>query len=293
MSKFAIASLDELWLRGALVESRLMHGVATQRGDAIEASDARDEELIRACELAMDEAREMVAALRDARVRIVVRATNEAEAETTMTIGVGGVSVVTTPANALADFELLHRVRNGSAPLRGAIVWRNGSAAVLLHEAFGHASEHDAPPVAWPSWLSIDAPLVSRRETFRDVPLMRMSHLIARQTNAPFVLPDERIDVELVAGGAYDPITDMVTIDVAVQLVAGGAYDPLTDVVTIDVAVSSAGPFTIRRSRAEIAASIAGASGETIRYPGVICSREGQELYVASHAPVMIADGLL
>ena len=127
-------------------------------------------------------------------------------------------------------------------------------------------------PVKWPSWLSIDAPLVSRRETFRDVPLARMTHLIARQTDAPFALPGERIEV---------------------QLIAGGAYDPLSDIVTIDVAVSSAGPFTIRRPRAEVAASLAGASGEPIRYPGVICSREGQELYVASHAPVMITDGLL
>ena len=272
MSTFAIASRDELWLRGALTDSRLMHGIATQRGDAIEASDARDERLVRVCESAMDEARATIAPLRDARVRVVVRATNDGEVETTMTIAIDGISVVTTPSNAIGDYELLHRVRNGSSPLRGPIVWLNGSAAVLLHEAFGHASEHDAPPVAWPSWLSIDAPLASRRETFRDVPLMRMTHLIARQTNAPFVLPDARVDVELIAGGAYDPITD---------------------IVTIDVAVSSAGPFTIRRSRAEMAASITGASGEPIRYPGVICSREGQELYVASHAPVMITDGLL
>jgi hypothetical protein len=275
MTTFAIASRDELWLRGVLVESRLMHGLATQRGDAIEASDARDERLVRACDSAIDAARATVAALRDARVRVVVRATRENDVETvetTMTIAVDGVSVVTTPSDALTDSELLHRPRNVAAPLRGAIVWQNGSAAVLLHEAFGHASEHDAAPVAWPSWLSIDAPLVSRRETFRDVPLTRMTYLIARQTDAPFALPGERIEV---------------------QLVAGGGYDPITDVVTVDVAVSSAGPFTIRRSRAEIAASLAGASGEPIRYPGVICSREGQELYVASHAPVMITDGLL
>jgi hypothetical protein len=271
MSTFAIASRDELWLRGALVESRLIHGVATQRGDAIEASDARDERLVRACDSAIGEARAAVASFRDARVRIVVRATNDGDVETTMTVGIDGVSVVTTPSNALGDYELLRRARNGSAPLRGSIVWSNGSAAVLLHEAFGHASEHDAAPVAWPSWLAIDAPLVSRRETFRDVPLMRMTHLIATQSNAPFALPDERVEV---------------------QLIARGAYDPITDIVTIDVAVSSAGPFTIRRSRAEIAASLRGASGEPIRYPGVICSREGQELYVASHAPVMITDGL-
>jgi hypothetical protein len=272
MSKFAIASRDELWLRGTLVESRLMHGAATQRGDSIEASDARDDELVRACDSATEKTRAEVASFRDARVRIVVRATNDGDVETTMTIGIGGVSVVTTPSNALADYELLHRARNGSAPLHGAIVWLNGSGAVLLHEAFGHASEQDAAPVAWPSWLSIDAPLVSRRETFRDVPLMRMTHLIATQSNAPFALPDERVEVQLVAGGGYDPITDNVTIDIA---------------------VSSAGPFTIRRSRAEIAASITGASGDPFRYPGVICSREGQELYVASHAPVMITDGLL
>ena len=275
MTTFSIASRDELWLRGALVESRLMHGVATQRGNSIEASDARDERLVRACDSAIDAARATVAALRDARVRVVVRATREDDVEaieTTMTIAVDGVSVVTTPSNALADYELLHRPRTSGAPLRGAIVWQNGSAAVLLHEAFGHASEHDAAPVAWPSWLSIEAPLVSRRETFRDVPLMRMMHLTARQTNAPFALPDSPIEVQLVAGGGYDPVTDMVTVDVA---------------------VSSAGSFTIRRLRAEIAASLAGASGEPVRYPGVVCSREGQELYVASHAPVMITDGLL
>jgi len=275
MTTFSIASRDELWVSGALVETRLMHGVATQRGDSIEASDARDERLVRACDSAIDTARATVAALRDARVRVVVRATreNDVEAvETTMTVAVDGVSVVTTPSDALTDYELLHRPRRGAAPLRGAIVWQNGSAAVLLHEAFGHASEHDAAPVAWPSWLSIEAPLVSRRETFRDVPLLRMTHLIARQTDAPFALPDSLIEV---------------------QLVAGGGYDPMTDIVTVDVAVSSAGPFTIRRSRAEVAASLAGASGEPIRYPGVICSREGQELYVASHAPVMITDGLL
>jgi hypothetical protein len=272
---FAIASRDELWLRGALIESRLMHGVARQRGDAIEASDARDEGLLHACESALDEARAAVASLHDERVRVVVRATREngvESVETTMTIAIDGVSVVTTPSNAAADYELLHRARNGTAPLRGPIVWRNGSAAVLLHEAFGHASEHQVSPVAWPSWLSIEASLTPRRESFRDVPLMRMSHLVASQTNAPFALPDEHIEV---------------------QLVAGGAYDPITDVVTIDVGISSAGRFTIRRSRAEIAASLSCASGEPIRYPGVICSREGQELYVASYAPVMITDGLV
>ena len=59
---FAIAWRDQLWLRGALTESRLMHGIARQRGDSIEASDARDARLVRACDSAMDAARATVAA---------------------------------------------------------------------------------------------------------------------------------------------------------------------------------------------------------------------------------------
>jgi hypothetical protein len=276
-STFAIASRDELWLRVALSESRLMHGQARQHGLTIDATNARDEDLIRACDDAIDNVRSTIAALRDARVRVVVRATREDDVEsveTTITVSIGGMSVVTTPADAVADYELLRSLA-GSKPTIALgllpIVWQNGSAAVLLHEAIGHAHEHDAAPVPWPAWLSVDAPLVTRRETFRDVPLPRMKHLIATQTAAPFVLPGERIEI---------------------QLIAGGAYDPVTDIVTITVAISSAGPFTIRRPRAEIAAAISGAAGEPIRYPGVICSREGQELYVASHAPVMITDAL-
>jgi hypothetical protein len=276
-STFAIASRDELWLRGALSESRLMHGEARQHRKAIDASDAYDGNLVRACDEAVDNARSTIAALGDSRVRVVARATREDDGEcveTTITISIGGLSVVTTLSNAIADYELLRRLAGSKpamAPGSFPIVWQNGSAAVLLHEAIGHAHEHNAAPVRWPAWLSVDAPLVMRRETFRDVPLPRMKHLIATQTGAPFVLSDERIDVQLIAGGAYDPVTDMVTINVA---------------------VSTAGPFTIRRTRTEIAAAISGATGEPIRYPGVICSREGQELYVASHAPVMITDVL-
>src|SRR5207248_5645910 len=109
-----------------------------------------------------------------------------------------------------------------------------------------------------------------RRESFRDVPLRRMTNVIAR--------------------GKHDFTPNDFTPNdfVEVFLVAGGSYDPLTDLVTINVSVSTAGAFTLRRTRPEIAASIAGASGEPIRYPGVICSREGQELAVGSSAPVMV-----
>src|SRR5256885_13384455 len=107
MTTFAIASRDELWLRGALTEARLMHGVAIQRGDSIEASDARDERLVRACDSAIDEARATLGSFRDARVRIVVRATQDDHVETTVTVGVGGVVVGTAASDPPARYEFL------------------------------------------------------------------------------------------------------------------------------------------------------------------------------------------
>src|SRR5581483_12000644 len=119
--------------------------------------------------------------------------------------------------------------------------------------------------------LAGEAPRASRRESFRDVPLQRMTNLIAEQDGAPFELPDDRIEI---------------------QLVAGGAYEPLTEIVTINIAVSDAGPFTIRAPRRAISRSLLAATGPPIRYPGVICSREGQELYVGSHAPVIVTSDI-
>jgi hypothetical protein len=260
-----------------MVESRLMHGQARQNGKSIEAVDTCDERLAHACDAAAEAARALVDTLREAQVRMRVRATREDDAEsveTTITLRMHDVSIVTTPADALRDYELL-KVLTGVQPAAKLaplpIVWLNGSAAVLLHEAIGHAREHGAVEISWPAWLTVEAPLALRRETFRDVPVPRMTHLIARQSGAPFAPPRERIDV---------------------QLVAGGGYDPVTDIVTIDIAVSTVGAFTIHRTRSEIAASLSGAVGEPLHYPGVICSREGQQLYVASRAPVILMDAL-
>lgn len=205
-----------------------------------------------------------------------------------MTITIGGVSIVGRDAGVLRRaLEIPKSVDRTDLP----IVWRDGSAAVLLHEAVGHAAEHEAAPLTWPSWLRVndvpqfafddagnaakaanlmaEPPGCLRRESFRDVPLRRMTNVLVRQTRAPFALPAKSIDV---------------------HLVAGGAYDPLTDVVTIHVAVSSAGAFTFRRTRAEVAKSLLGAKGAPVVYPGVICSREGQELAVGSAAPVMVTE---
>jgi hypothetical protein len=263
LTTFSIATIDELWIRGALAERRLLHGRAEQHGDEIVATDARDDALVEACERAMLELRAAMPADAE-RVRLVAR-----NGEPTMTIEINGISIVTTPEHANEDVRLLRNTPPVPRPLSPVpLVWHNGSAAVLLHEAIGHPMELDVPPITWPSWLHVDCPIELRRASFSDVPLRRMTRVVVTQENAPFELPEPRIDVQLVRGGAYDPLTDIVTIDVAVPR------------------------FTIRATRAEIAASIVGATGEPLRYPGVVCSREGQELVVGSFAPLLVTRGL-
>ena len=264
---FAIAARDELWAGGRRIESRLMHGIAQQTGDEIVATDDADPLLVAACDDAMARARQLARTL-DARIR--VRATPEG-VETIFIVTMDGVSVVSTPENVLHDVALLHTILSTPAPQHPGslpLVWHNGSAAVLLHEAIGHAREHGAAPVEWPSWLRIEVPLAPRRESFSDVPLLRMTHLRAWQENAPFAMPGERVDIHLVAGGGYDPMTDVVTLQIAVPR------------------------MTIRATRAAVARALRGAAGQPLLYPGVICSREGQELYVPSAAPLMVTDPL-
>ena len=286
---FAIATRDELWIDGTLAERRLSCGSASDEGGKIIATQTDDEELIRACDAQIDQLREDVD--ENARVRLVAsarRIRGVVIPDKTMTITIDGVSIVSRDASVLRRALAIPKtIDRTDLP----IVWRGGSAAVLLHEAVGHAAEHHAKPVKWPEWLrvqdiphfSIDdvgnfakgvslidgPPACFRRESFRDVPLRRMTNVLVRQTRAPFRVPKQSIDV---------------------HLVAGGSYDPLTDVVTIQVAVSSAGPFTFRRKRKDVAKSLVGAQGAPIEYPGVICSREGQELAVGSAAPVMITE---
>jgi hypothetical protein len=264
LTVFAIAARDELWAGGRRIESRLMHGIARQAGGEIIATDDADPALLAACDEAMGRARELARTL-DARVR--VRATHEG-VETTFIVTAGGVSIVSTPEHVLHDAALLKTVDRRPATGNRPLVWHHGSASVLLHEAIGHATEHDAPPVEWPAWLHVEVPLAMRRESFADVPLLRMTHLRAWQEDAPFAMPEERVDVHLVAGGSYDPLTDVVTLHVAVPR------------------------FTVQATRAAVARALRGASGEPLRYPGVICSREGQELHVPGSAPLMVTDPL-
>jgi len=292
--RYAMVRHDELWVQGVLSESRVNFGEAVERGREIAARNRIEDRALHArlqrqCEEAVQRIRRSIAAMRDARVRYVVTATDE-DFESTIAITLDGVSVVSTPETVAMDYALLKSLLPPATrhppPANSPLLWRNGSAAVLLHEAIGHATEHGHAPLAWPSWLRVrdaaragrianliagEAPAASRRESFRDAPLPRMTNLVVEQVHAPFDLPDGRIEIELVAGGAYEPLTEMVTINVA---------------------VSSAGPFTIRASRRAISRSLIGASGNPIRYPGVICSREGQELYVGSYAPLILTTEL-
>lgn len=292
--RFTMVRADELWVGGVLAESRVNYGEAIERGDGISARNRIDDRALHSrlqhqSEDALERVRRAGAAMSDARVRCVVTATPE-DFEVTIAITIKGVSVVSTPETLFHDYQLLKSALPLAArrsPLAGLpLVWRNGSAAVLLHEAIGHATEHGHTPLAWPAWLRVrdaardgrvadllagEQPPALRRESFRDAPLRRMTNLVVEQHGAPGELPAEHVEI---------------------HLVAGGAYEPLTEIVTINVAISDAGPFVIRAPRQAIARSLIAAQGNPIRYPGVICSREGQELYVGSHAPVIVTTEL-
>ncbi len=314
---------DELWMHGVLAEARSSHGQAVKSGNAIVARDAIEDQALGrklrdSCDAGMDRLHRAIGPMREARVRGVVTAWAEVrgtdtlvgaaqtgmsvpqKVESTITIRIDGFSIVTTPEAAATDYDALKRLlapHTAPPPPRPLpIVWRNGSAAVLLHEAIGHAAEHRHKPLSWPRWLRArdvagdgksadliagELPLAIRRESFRDVPLRRMTDLVIEQERAPFELPHERIEVHLVSNGAYEPLTEMIAIDVVVA-----------DLVTRDAA-RRLSPFAVRASRSAIVGALVGATGDPIRYPGVICSREGQELFVGSHAPVMVTSELV
>ncbi|MGZ8867927.1 MAG: hypothetical protein ACXW2P_06250 [Thermoanaerobaculia bacterium] len=309
---FSIASRDERWSLGSpdlLHDQRLTHGEATLLGSEISATDAADRGLLDLSEKEIDAARATVLG-RGARLgaRIVTtarRTPSRVLTESVITLSTGTLSVVTSPAHAAADRDRLLKIAErevevsvepGSVPM----LWRNGSASVLLHEAAGHPAEHRQPPIRWPEWLTVrdeppfdvddadrrvapvdllrgELPPAIRRSSFADVPLPRLSNVVVRQSGAPFELPERRLEILLIAAGRYDPLTEMVNIYVA-------AADLVEDHVARRVR-----PFVIRESRENVARALRGARGETERYPGVICSAEGQEIAVGSHAPEILA----
>lgn len=212
--------------------------------------------------------------------------------------------LVTTPDQAKDDLALLsglsvHPVTRRPKIDQDPILWSRGSGAVLLHEAIGHASLAGASRIDWPAWLVVtdeparrglgaldiddagrtpgtailsagERPQALRRQSFRDPPLARMSNLVVGHRNAPFALPNPHLEVLLVAGGHYDPVSDLITLHVAAaDRVDRNGRKPLA-------------PFRVQALRTQLAASLVGARGEPVRYPGVFCSEEGQRVAVGS-----------
>lgn len=222
----------------------------------------------------------------------------------------GTISIVTSPGSLPGDARrlsasLARPPAHGTAAEATPIAFANGSAAVLMHEAVGHPSERGAPHVGWPAWLEVtddpfapalgqltrddcgrpvatrdltrgESPSALRRWSFRDTPIVRMSSLCVRGSGAPTPLPARRIEVQLVDHGSWDPLSEQVSLRVCLAELVEGRDRTLLP------------RFTIRATRRELAARLAGWFGESISYPGVICSDEGQSLPVGS-----IATGLL
>ncbi|HXI14351.1 MAG TPA: hypothetical protein VNM92_17165 [Thermoanaerobaculia bacterium] len=236
---------------------------------------------------------------------------------TTITVAVGRdgheTSIVTTPSSLREDLArtmaLLSRGSGAAtAPASLPILWTNGSAAVLMHELIGHPSEENWPLTRLPEWLEVrddpfspgpghapyddtgqrgrtsvlsdgGRPSSLRRESFRDPPILRMTHLTVTQNGAPLPLPEVRIEVSLVDGGGWDRLTDEISLRVATaEIVEGTSRKMLA-------------PFSFKGSRGEIASRIIGANADSVRYPGVICSREGQRLAVGSSSVDLLVSG--
>lgn len=293
-ANFALVTRDELWSLApvpSLLQQRLIHGIAVHSGNEIVANDALDSECDRLCDEAMEAARAAILAaverrrVEGTRFRLVVSARREETCRTEVTCALrnAGFSAITDPAHIEEDAALLARFASRettlSAAYRGTpIVWRNGSAAVLFHEAVGHALEHGQPPAPLPPGWHVDAPLEMRRASFTDVPLRRMRRVEVSFDGEAAALPARRIEIHLLSGGHYEPLAETVTIRVAAaDLIHEGVVTPLHS-------------FVIRERRADIAAAIIGGFGKPVRYPGVICSREGQDLFVSSAAPGMVME---
>lgn len=209
---------------------------------------------------------------------------------------------VTRRMTALAHSEPQRDIHNvGSVPM----IWNEGSGALLLHEALGHPVELNASLLAWPDWLHVfddpiskgigssilddcgdeveqreltagQGPSALRRESFRDVPMRRMTNLRVEGSSFPVELPHRYVDIFLAGRGRYDRVTDEVSLRV---LIADLVHDSRR---------TRLHPFALNVPRKAIPQSILGAIGDPVDYPGVICSDEGQQLPVGSASPILL-----
>ncbi|HUF16795.1 MAG TPA: hypothetical protein VMS12_01985 [Thermoanaerobaculia bacterium] len=188
------------------------------------------------------------------------------------------------------------------------ILWSGGSASILFHEALGHPAERGLMPAGLPTWLRVsdrpsgaalgsmafddcgvasserdlssgERPGCFRRESFRSVPLRRMSNLHAEiiADSNPIELPDQFIAVRLIGEGGYDPLHDRIRLSVTLaELVEGERSTPIA-------------PFEIGGSREQVLRSIIAGEGPPITYPGVLCAEDGQRIPVGSEAPLLLS----
>lgn len=238
---------------------------------------------------------------------------------TTITVAMGRdgqeTSIVTTPSalreDLLRTMPLLSRgAGTATAPASLPILWTNGSAAVLMHELIGHPAEENRALPRLPEWLEVrDDPFAPgpghapyddtglrgrmsvlsdggrpqslRRESFRDPPILRMTHLAVTRNGASLPLPESRIEVSLVEGGGWDSLTDEISLRVSTAEIVNGSSRKML------------APFSFKGPRVEIVSRIIGANATSVRYPGVICSRQGQRLAVGSSSvDLLVSSGV-
>lgn len=221
-------------------------------------------------------------------------------------------ALLTTPRHLDEDLDTLLRLSSRPIDLQRSdlgplpVLWAHGTGGVLLHESAGHPAGVSTPAL-WPEWLEVvddpgienfdlaitrpsglrradllagERPSARRRASFRDHPAPRMSTVVASAVRpAPFDLPDRHIEIELAEGGSWDPLTDQVSVNVlSASLVDGRTRRRLA-------------PFRITAARNDVAQAITGARGESVRYPGVLCSEHGQRLPVGTYCLDLITEG--
>jgi hypothetical protein len=207
---FAIATRDELRLRGHLVEERLSHGVSTHSANGIDATDERRRRAGRALRrgaLAAAGRRPDRCARAPRGERAASRGRDDDHRDDDDRPR--RPLVVTDADHAANDAQLLD-LFNASPSF--ALFSAPPALAPRLRLRPAARGRRPIPrstatqPLDWPSWLSVrdeppfavddlgnetratnllaEAPACFRRESFRDVPLRRMSHCIARQHGA-------------------------------------------------------------------------------------------------------------